>query len=194
MMVMSSTTAKPFPVQTENFVHSQSMEIASLFKNWFEQECSGNAAMLKMLLSVPEAEFVTDKYQRALELAAHIAACRENWLDRMAHGGHSQLDWWPKGESIDAVSRRFERVEVAWREYLLDLSDEALEADFDFLTSDGGLFRWNFRGQLMQLVGHAYYHRGQVSLLVADLGGVTTDTDYLYWALDQQPDRWKRLR
>jgi uncharacterized damage-inducible protein DinB len=29
--------------------------------------------------------------------------------------------------------------------------------------------------------GHAWYHRGQIAMLVKDLGGETVDTDYIFW-------------
>ena len=32
------------------------------------------------------------------------------------------------------------------------------------------------------MVGHAFYHRGQIVMLVAELGGDTVDTDYLFWS------------
>ncbi|MGC4045162.1 MAG: DinB family protein [Armatimonas sp.] len=35
--------------------------------------------------------------------------------------------------------------------------------------------------QIVQLIGHAPYHRGQVALLVDQLGGEVVDTDYADW-------------
>jgi uncharacterized damage-inducible protein DinB len=34
---------------------------------------------------------------------------------------------------------------------------------------------------LTQLFGHAWYHRGQIAQLVAELGGKAVDTDYIFW-------------
>ena len=64
--------------------------------------------------------------------------------------------------------------------------------DFDYAFRDAGK-RWNILGQLMQLVGHSYYHRGQIALLVDQLGGTTTDTDYFYWMVAQDRERWPEI-
>jgi len=48
-------------------------------------------------------------------------------------------------------------------------------------------YRWSIEGQIVQLVGHAFYHRGQIAQIVDDLGGSTVDTDYLFWAYVKNP-------
>jgi uncharacterized damage-inducible protein DinB len=44
-----------------------------------------------------------------------------------------------------------------------------------------GEFSLPIEVQIVQLIGHASYHRGQVALLVDQLGGETVDTDYADW-------------
>jgi uncharacterized damage-inducible protein DinB len=34
---------------------------------------------------------------------------------------------------------------------------------------------------LTQVFGHAWYHRGQIASLVAELGGKAVDTDFIFW-------------
>jgi uncharacterized damage-inducible protein DinB len=41
--------------------------------------------------------------------------------------------------------------------------------------------RWPLVDLLTQVFGHAWYHRGQIAMLVKDLGGETVDTDYIFW-------------
>lgn len=148
--------------------------------------------MLAMLGSVPEKARSDARFKRALILAGHLAVCRENWLDRMAGDGRRQAAWWPRASDLDRLRARFARVETRWSEYLTGLGDEDLDVDFEFPVTGGG-YRWNIEGQIFQLVGHAYYHRGQIALLVDELGGKAEDTDYLYWAVKRSPERWKRI-
>ena len=79
------------------------------------------------------------------------------------------------------MRKRYADVERAWTLYLGDLSDEDIAKDFKFIRSDNSEYSLLTETQLIQLVGHAFYHRGQVVMLVADLGGDTVDTDYLFW-------------
>ena len=140
-----------------------------------------------MLHSVPGERRSDPRFARAVGLAAHLAACRENWLDRMTAGGANQVDWRPKDVSLDSLGPRYARVEADWVAYLNNLGDEGLKCDFEFSGAEHSRYRWNIEGQIVQLVGHAFYHRGQIALLVDDLGGETVDTDYLYWAYPRDP-------
>jgi len=164
------------------------------YRHWFEHEKASNSAMLKMLKTVPEPKRGDPWFQRAVTLAAHLAACRENWLDRMINGAKAQSDWWPKDVKLEELPRRYKKMEKQWTDYLARLTDRKLDVDFSFPASSGkGGYRWNIEGQIVQLVGHAFYHRGQISLLVDQLGGRTVDTDYLFWAVKRQPERWKKI-
>ena len=168
------------------------MSRIEVYRRWFEQEIDSNKKMLKMLRSVKSEQQSDPRYHQALVLAAHLAACRENWLERM-QGGKSTGEWWPENVDLKGLPKRYADLEVKWSAYLAELTDDALDRDFDFPTSKDLGYRWNIEGQIRQLVGHSFYHRGQIALLVDQLGGKTEDTDYLYWEFKQHPDRWKRI-
>jgi uncharacterized damage-inducible protein DinB len=63
----------------------------------------------------------------------------------------------------------------------LRLDDADLTGDFPFTGSDGRRYRWRLLDLLTQVFGHAWCHRGQVAMLVHDLGGKAIDTDYIFW-------------
>src|ERR1700722_17855030 len=149
------------------------------YRHWYEQECDSNDKMLSMLESVPGHRRDDSHFSKAVNLPGHLAACRENWLSRMA-GEPATSDWWPQGFDVAELRPRFAKLQEAWTSYLESLSDEDLGRSFEFTTRDGKRYRWGIEGQLVQLVGHAFYHRGQIALLVEGLGGETVDTDYLY--------------
>jgi uncharacterized damage-inducible protein DinB len=159
----------------------------ALFQSWFEQESDSNAKMLAMLESVPENRREAPEYRRAVNLAGHLVACRNNWLLRMRAESPEQEEWWPNIDSINDLRTWNEGMEGRWREYLRNIDEHELSRDFEFVLGDGRRVRWNICGQIMQLVGHSFYHRGQIAMLVDSLGGVTVDTDYLYWAMTMNP-------
>jgi uncharacterized damage-inducible protein DinB len=147
----------------------------------YEKDC--NAKMLAMIDSVGVVNRADARFQQAVNLANHLAACRENWLDRMDGEGDKQVAWFEEKGDFATLRPRFEAVHAVWTEYLAALDDTQLARDFDFPTTAGSRFAVPTHVQLEQLVGHACYHRGQVALLVAQLGGETVDTDYLYWSM-----------
>jgi uncharacterized damage-inducible protein DinB len=161
------------------------------YRHWYEHEKASNAKMLEMIASVPEEARSDPRFNRALVLAAHLAACREIWLDYMAGGGSHEEEWWPENATIEELPGRFAAVEQRWTDYLAGLQNGNLDVDFDFPISEDSKYRWNIEGQIVQLMGHAPYHRGQIALLVEQLGGETVDTDYADWASPLQPERWK---
>ena len=157
------------------------------YRIWFEHERVSNARMLGMIASVPESARDSAKYRRALTLAAHLCACRENWLESIVDGTHGSSEWWEETVDAAALAQRFLAMEAKWTDYLANLDDATLNGDFDFDVPGYGRCRLPIEGQIAQLVGHAHYHRGQIALLVDELGGEAVDTDFVYWILETNP-------
>ncbi len=93
---------------------------------------------------------------------------------------------------METLRPRFAAIETRWVSYLDLIKDEDLERNFEFPATDGNRYRWNIEGQIVQLVGHAFYHRGQIAMIVDDLGGEKVDTDYLFWAYEKDA-RWGKI-
>jgi uncharacterized damage-inducible protein DinB len=164
-----------------------------IFRRWYEQEKDGDQKILSMLDSVSIENRETEEFTRAANLALHLVACRMNWLARIEGQAPSAGDWWPSFESLDHLRSKFSEIESLWERYLATLDEDEFSRDFEYMLVDGKHYRWNVGHQLMQLVGHAFYHRGQIALLVDRLGGTMVDTDYLYWVVSND-DRYGRIR
>jgi len=152
------------------------------YRHWYDHERYANEKMIVMIESVPESARTDARFTRAVELAAHLVACRENHLE-ILQGRDGTSPWWPKDVPVDTLRPRFAHLESAWSAYLNSLSDDTLTQNVE-LREDTYRYLWNIEGQVFQLVGHAYYHRGQISLLVDELGGTTVDTDYVDWVIE----------
>jgi len=161
------------------------MSIIERYRVLYEYEKDCNAKMLSMLESVPEARRGNARFQKAVSLAGHVAACRENWLDSMAGDGVSQVAWIDESCPLSILRPRFTALEIGWTTYLGQLDDEQLAESFEFPCDDGNRYSLPTEAQIVQLFHHASYHRGQVALLVDQLGGETADTDYIYWAVPE---------
>jgi uncharacterized damage-inducible protein DinB len=151
------------------------------YRSLSEHEKDCNQKMLMMLDLVPEVGRSDGRFQQAVTLANHLAATRENWLDFMDGKGVSQVVWWDAKCGVDALRPRFTAIELKWTEYLTRLQEGDLPSEFEFTESDEEIYRVPIQVQIEQLIGHAAYHRGQISLLVDQLGGKTVETDYVDW-------------
>ncbi|MCW3055407.1 MAG: hypothetical protein JWN14_4577 [Chthonomonadales bacterium] len=154
------------------------------YRKLYEYEKDCDDKMLTMIESVPEANRTDPRFQQAVTLADHLAACRENWLTHMRGDTHDLVAWWDESSDLSTLPPRFTALEVGWTDYLNGLDDTQLAQGFTF-SEGGGRYTLPTEGQVMQLVGHALYHRGQIALLVDQLGGETVDTDYIYWLVPE---------
>jgi len=157
------------------------MSLLGRYRELYRYEIDCNDKMLGMLESVPEANREDPRFQRAVMLAGHLAACRENWLDHMDGESGHQVAWFDDRCEFSTLRPRFAAIERRWTDYLARLGEDQLARDFDFPVEEGERFSLRTEVQVEQLVGHASYHRGQVALLVDQLGGETVDTDYADW-------------
>ncbi len=163
----------------------------SYYLHLLNHEIASRKKLMTWLHSVPDEARKDTRFKQAVVIAGHLAACRENWLDRILTGGQDQKTWWPKSQKLETLESRHEAIEERWIQFLESLSPETLSADFEY-KHGSTQWRWNVEGQTIQLVGHAAYHRGQIALLVDQLGGKTTDSDYLFWRFPQDK-KWGEI-
>lgn len=155
----------------------------------FRHETHANHSMMDMLRGVPEDARSDPRYHRALKIAAHMVTCRQVFLDVITKKRDGFPEMFPEPSGLDDVDQQFAAMESAWEAFLASLTEAELSSKFEF--EDNGT-RWWFEvePQVIQLIGHAAYHRGQVVLLVDQLGGETVDTDYVNWYCTEYPDTW----
>jgi uncharacterized damage-inducible protein DinB len=157
------------------------MSLLKHYRLMYEYEKDCDRKMIAMLESVPATNRDDARFQRAVSLAYHIAAGRENWLDFMDGEGHNQIPWNDPNCELAALPPRFAELESQWTGYFARIDENTLTGEFEFQLPGEGRFRLPIEVQIVQLIGHASYHRGQVALLVDQLGGETVDTDYADW-------------
>ncbi len=160
------------------------MSLTERYRTYYDYEKDCNEKMLAMLDSVPEASRGDARFQKVVTLAGHLAAVRENWLDHMDGSSDQQVAWFDPQCDFATLRPRFASLESRWTDYLSRLGEDQLAGEFEFAES-GQRFRLPTEVQIVQLFAHAGYHRGQIALLVDQLGGETVDTDYVYWAVPE---------
>lgn len=153
--------------------------LSDRFRQWFEHEKDSNAKILAMLESVPTEKHADPDYAKALGKAAHIAVARQIWYYRVGQSTMMPTDFFPK-MTLEEIKALFVEIEGQWSKYLASITDDDLAKPIDYIRQ-GNRMRYHLEGALTQVNGHAWYHRGQVGLLVAKLGGKFVDTDYVFW-------------
>lgn len=157
------------------------MSKIDIYCDLYEYEKDCNSKMLAMIESVPESNQPDERFQQAVTLAAHLAFCREYWLNLIQGNDTQQGKYFDKTADLASLRPRFASLEAQWTEYLASLDETELAREFELAFGEYRM-DWYVEGQILQLLCHAPYHRGQVALLVDQLNGETVDTDYLMYA------------
>lgn len=150
------------------------------FRLFYEYERDCNAKIVAMLGSVPEASRSLPQFARAVGKAAHLVAARHMWLNRLGVCADKPEGWFPP-TAFEQLPAAFAGVEQRWAAHLGSLTDRDVLAEVAWTGQDGKRRRYPLIDLLTQVFGHAWYHRGQIAMLVKDLGGTPIDTDYIFW-------------
>ena len=153
--------------------------LADRFRQWYDHERDSNAKSLAMLASVPVERRTDPLFQKALDKMAHLVAARRRWLARLGQSTEMPEPF-PKG-NLDELPSLVAAVESKWVAFLATLDDETLAKPFEW-ELNGQRLRWNLEGILTQTNGHAWYHRGQIAMLVSMVDGKMVNTDYIFFA------------
>ncbi|MCI0676085.1 MAG: hypothetical protein L0Y42_09960 [Phycisphaerales bacterium] len=160
---------------------SEPLSFVECFRHWYDYERHCNARTLEMLESVSPANRASPEFGRAVGKMAHLVAARHFWLRRLGRCTDRPESWFPD-IPLHQLPERLADIERRWSAYLAGLTESDLAGDCVLTLEDGRRWRWRLVDLLTQLFGHAWYHRGQVAMLVKDLGGQPVNTDYIFWS------------
>jgi uncharacterized damage-inducible protein DinB len=156
-------------------------EMAERFERWFEYERDAHAKVLRSLDSVPAARRSCPEFEKAVAILAHVAAARRLWLVRLGILPGPQGTLSPEKLTLTEAAGLLQSVHGPWAEYLARVTDEELGRQVEYQSLDAGRFRSRVDDILTQLLGHSWYHRGQIAMLVRSAGGEPAITDLIYW-------------
>ena len=124
---------------------------------------------------------VAGTYRSVRNTLVHTLSAEWGWLDRC--GG------WPRGEKLNpdqyptpqSLIDQWAKVEDKVNEFLADTTPEQLNGVVEFAIGSTN-FKQE-RGQLLRhATTHAVHHRGQVSLLIRELGRTPGNFDLLFYS------------
>lgn len=125
------------------------------------------------------AQNVGGSFGSLRNLLAHIVDVEWLYLERRRGRAPASL---PRAESysdIAALTARFQEVNREFVEAQRGLSAEELSRTIEFRNTKGTLYRHELWEMLVHLVNHSTYHRGQVTVLLRNLGAKPNATDMI---------------
>ena len=155
----------------------------------YDYSCWANQRLLGVASQLTPNEFtrhVAGSYGSVRNTLVHILSAEWGWLERcggLPRGDRLKPEDFPTLESIRTV---WVRVETEMRTYLDGLREEDLTEEITFAFGPGPRHSVG-RGDLLQhAVFHAVHHRGQIALLLRELGRAPGNVDLLYYTIEKQ--------
>ena len=164
------------------------MELALIHKQ-FEYDRWANARMLGVVAGLSPEAFLKDlgsSFGSIRNTAAHIISAEWAWLERWNGTSPKQmLD--PTGfPDVAALRARWAQVEQDQKNFLQSLSQGRLEADLDYFNLQGGAVTLPLWQQMLHMVNHSSYHRGQITTIIRQVGAKPVATDLIGFYREQR--------
>lgn len=124
-------------------------------------------------------ETLTDKQVRPpLRLFSHILRAEQVWLGRMQGTEAAALPIW-ETDTLEVCRERVETTTEMFDGMLSSLTPADLSERVSYTNSQGTPYHTAVADILSHVFNHSTHHRGQISLLVREAGGVPAPLDYI---------------
>ena len=80
---------------------------------------------------------------------------------------------------LDLVAAKWSQIEKEQAAFVKGVTDESLKEVITYVNTRGETWRYPLTHMMQHLVNHSSYHRGQVSLMLRQLGAEPAPTDLL---------------
>ncbi len=115
---------------------------------------------------------------------AHILGAEWIWLSRWKGESPAALIGATDFPTVASLRERFQAVDAERAAYLASLSEERLQQPFDYRDLAGKPWRLRLAQSLQHVVNHGTYHRGQVTVMLRQLGAKPVAMDMSRYFLD----------
>ena len=81
--------------------------------------------------------------------------------------------------TVDLLRTKWLEVEREQADFVTGLNEESLRAVIDYVNTRGESFAYPLWQMLQHVVNHSTYHRGQITMMLRQLGATPVATDFL---------------
>jgi len=115
---------------------------------------------------------------KVLRVIAHVLSAQKLWLERLLTQPQSMAVW--PTSTLDDCSSLADKMGLAWRDYLRNLSNEGFGSMIDYRNSKGEPWSNRVEDILLHVLMHSTYHRGQIAPEMRAANLVPAYTDFIH--------------
>src|SRR5579859_657435 len=166
-------------------MHPSTIRELFLYNHWANQR---TLASVEPLSAEQFTRAMGNSFSSVRDTLAHILSAEWIWLERWL--GRSPREMLPASDfpTVESLRRRCHAVEHDLNEFLQTLTPERLANSLAYINRQGEPFAYPLWQQMLHVVNHSSYHRGQIVTLLRQLGAEPQNTDFLvYYDLLPKP-------
>jgi len=118
-------------------------------------------------------------FESVRDTLVHMMGAEWLWLERWRGQSPEAMIPAQQFTSLDMVTSEWSGVEHGMRDYLAQLTDADLLQPVTYKSQKGDTFTYELWRQMIHLLSHQSYHRGQVATLLRQLGAHPPAVDFL---------------
>lgn len=143
-----------------------------------------NDKTLAALSHLDEERFTRDlgnSFSSVHDTVIHILGGEWIWLERWQGRSPRALPSVAEMPTLDGISARWRSVEESRNEFVKGLTSADLSAPVSYVSIRGQTWSYPLWQQMVHVVNHSSYHRGQITTLLRQLGAEPVSTDLLIY-------------
>ena len=145
-------------------------------------------AVIRTLTQEQYTQTLISSFPTIRETWTHIVFAEWLWLQRWKGNSPSAGPAWTSDPvSADRLGATLHEIEDDRRNFLTALPEEAIDRPLHYRNMSGDPFATRLLDLLLHVVNHASYHRGQLTTMVRQVGGVPVSTDLSVYARTARP-------
>jgi len=117
---------------------------------------------------------------------SHILGAEWIWLERWQGRSPKTLLDGASFPTVQSLESRWETVERDQAQFIEALTSQRLVEELPYLNQGGQRYSYPLWQQMVHVVNHSSYHRGQITTLLRQLGAEAASTDLLVY-YDETP-------
>ncbi len=162
-------------------------------KNLFAYNAWATNRIFDALKTLPEDKFSMDfkaGHGSIRGTLTHLVAAEKIWLSRLTGTPEATMLSEKDAPSLSALKEIWEDVAARTARFVAGLDKKKMSSTFQMTTTRGIPYTHVYQDALLHLVNHSTYHRGQIAVLMRQVGAQPVGTDLIaFYRLTAQPDQ-----
>jgi len=148
------------------------------YNDWANQKTLGAVSQLN---EQKLTRALGNSFSSVRDTLVHILGAEWIWLERWNRRSPRALLSVAELPTLAAITARWKQVEEARNKFLHDLRPSDLDMPVSYLNQQGETWTYPLWQQMVHVVNHSSYHRGQITTLLRQLGAKPVSTDLLVY-------------